>query len=742
MGCWQSVWGRTMDCIGNVPRVNCSRCFSTVSTVLLLIVAAIGSPLHAQYVSPFGVNSVTNTIYVANLGTNNTVTVIDGATGATATVPGGGNPVGVAVNSVTNKIYVIDAVTPGTVTVIDGATNATATVNVGSAPEGIAVNSVTNKIYVANYGGNTVTVIDGATNATSAVTVGNSPWVIAVNSVTNTIYVGNLNSDTVSVIDGATNTVTATVPVSTVSASIQAIAVNSVTNTIYVVNSSNNTVTVINGATNATSTVNVGVFPKCVVVDSVTNTIYVVNAGGQTVTVINGATNTVTAAVPVGMQPNDIAVDSVTNKIYVANYASQTVTVIDGATNATSAVTDGSGPLFVAVNSVTNTVYVLNFDGTRTVFAGAGSSTGPTITAQPTAQTIATGSTVVFTAAVGGIPAPTLQWNLNGAAIAGATSATLVVSNSSPASAGSYTLTATNSSGTITSSPAVLTVSSTPSPGRLINLSMLSDIQGSLSMGFVTGGAGTSGSETLLIRGVGPSIGPGTVFDVPGVMTDPTLTVVQQNGDVTVATNSGWGANQAAVSAADAATGAFALTNPASLDSAVVVNLPSVTGGYSATVAGKSGDNGYALTEVYDDTTNYIPASTRLINLSCLTQIAVGGALDVGFVVGGTTAKTVLVRVGGPALSTLYNIAGVMPDPQLQVSPLSNSATALVFNAGWGGNPQIASVAASVGAYAFPSASSLDSAALVTLPPGPYTVQVSSKTGLGGTVLVEIYAVP
>ena len=83
-----------------------------------------------------------------------------------------------------------------------------------------------------------------------------------------------------------------------------------------------------------------------------------------------------------------------------------------------------------------------------------------------------------------------------------------------------------------------------------------------------------------------------------------------------------------------------------------------------------------------------------------------------------------------------------MPDPQLQVSPLSNSGTILAFNAGWGGNPQIASVAASVGAYNFPSAASLDSAALVTLPPGPYTVQVSSKTGLGGTVLVEIYEVP
>ena len=64
------------------------------------------------------------------------------------------------------------------------------------------------------------------------------------------------------------------------------------------------------------------------------------------------------------------------------------------------------------------------------------------------------------------------------------------------------------------------------------------------------------------------------------------------------------------------------------------------------------------------------------------------------------------------------------------------------MNAGWGGNLLIATVAGNVGAYTFPSASSLDSAALVTLPPGAYTVQVNSKSGLGGTVLVEIYEVP
>jgi hypothetical protein len=35
----------------------------------------------------------------------------------------------------------------------------------------------------------------------------------------------------------------------------------------------------------------------------------------------------------------------------------------------------------------------------------------------------------------------------------------------------------------------------------------------------------------------------------------------------------------------------------------------------------------------------------------------------------------------------------------------------------------------------------MGSATVVTLPPGPYTVQVNGRSGAGGTVLVEIYDV-
>ena len=143
--------------------------------------------------------------------------------------------------------------------------------------------------------------------------------------------------------------------------------------------------------------------------------------------------------------------------------------------------------------------------------------------------------------------------------------------------------------------------------------------------------------------------------------------------------------------------------NPNSLDSALVAALPEVTGGYSATVAGATADNGFALTEVYDDTPSgsYAASTPRLINLSCLTRVAPGATLDVGFVVGGATNKTVLVRASGPALAAVYGLGGTMPDPQVVVSPLGSAGTVLAFNSGWGGDPQVAAVAASVGAFAF-----------------------------------------
>jgi hypothetical protein len=81
-------------------------------------------------------------------------------------------------------------------------------------------------------------------------------------------------------------------------------------------------------------------------------------------------------------------------------------------------------------------------------------------------------------------------------------------------------------------------------------------------------------------------------------------------------------------------------------------------------------------------------------------------------------------------------VADEVNDTVRKISPASNT--------GWGtsANPaQIASVAAQVGAFAF-AANSADSAQIVNLAAGPYTIQISGVNDTTGVALAEIYEVP
>lgn len=81
-----------------------------------------------------------------------------------------------------------------------------------------------------------------------------------------------------------------------------------------------------------------------------------------------------------------------------------------------------------------------------------------TITSQPESQCVAEGQDVTFTVAATGIPTPTYQWKYNGVDIPGATSPTLTVSGVTIFEAGDYRVDVSNSSGTVPSSIAKLTV--------------------------------------------------------------------------------------------------------------------------------------------------------------------------------------------------------------------------------------------------------------------------------------------
>jgi hypothetical protein len=109
-----------------------------------------------------------------------------------------------------------------------------------------------------------------------------------------------------------------------------------------------------------------------------------------------------------------------------------------------------------------------------------------------------------------------------------------------------------------------------------------------------------------------------------------------------------------------------------------------------------------------------------------------------GFVVQGTGPRTVLIRGDGPVLS-MFSVPSPLADPVLTVY---NSAGGVVAtNAGWSKNTNataVSTAALEVGAFALPSGSA-DSALLLTLAPGSYTVQITSAGGSSGIALFEAY---
>jgi hypothetical protein len=298
-----------------------------------------------------------------------------------------------------------------------------------------------------------------------------------------------------------------------------------------------------------------------------------------------------------------------------------------------------------------------------------------------------------------------------------------------------------NSSGAVLSGPATLSVLGGVSPGRLSNISCRAEVgsgAGELIVGLVVGPPGTVGGEPVLVRASGPALAQ---FGVTGFLPDPKLTVVGPYG--VIASDNGWAGNSVVASVA-ASVGAFAWTSATSDDSAVVDAL--TDGPYTAQIAGSSGDSGISLAEVYDATPSgsVMTNSPRLINISARAQVGSGGnILIAGFVIGGTTSKAVLIRASGPAL-TAFGVGGVLADPELQLYGGNNNGTSTLIasDTGWGGDTQVASVAASVGAFSWGAFATPDSAILVSLPPGSYTAEVSGASGDQGVALIEVYEVP
>jgi len=122
----------------------------------------------------------------------------------------------------------------------------------------------------------------------------------------------------------------------------------------------------------------------------------------------------------------------------------------------------------------------------------------------------------------------------------------------------------------------------------IINLSTRGQVSAGSSMigGFVVSG---SGSQTVVIRGLGPSLsGAGIANPLP----NPVLQIVRMSDRAIIATNDNWtaGADAAQISAKG-----FAPSSGA--EAAVLVTLP--PGAYGALLSDASGGSGIGIVEIY-----------------------------------------------------------------------------------------------------------------------------------------------
>jgi len=467
--------------------------------------------------------------------------------------------------------------------------------------------------------------------------------------------------------------------------------------------------------------------------DAGSYTVEVGNAAGNTTS--NAASLTVNVSAAISTQPISQTINAGTTATWIIAATGTAPLSFQWRKNGASISGATSGAL-------TLTNVQLSDAGSYTVVVGnvAGNTTSnpatltvnvpAAISAQSISQTVNAGTAATFTVAATGTAPLTYQWRKDGTPILGATTATFTLSSVQPSDAAAYIVVISNPAGSSTSSAAILSVNL---PGRLINLSVLTDIATAgddFTLGYVVGGSGSSGAKPLVIRAAGPSLG---AFGVPGTLDDPKLELFA--GSTKTSENDNWGGSPQLTTAL-AAVGAFAYTGPASKDAATTASI--TTRDNSVRVSAAGSGTGAVIAEIYDatPTASFTTATPRLINVSVRKHL--GSGLTMGFVVGGATPAKVLVRGIGPTLGA-FGVPGTVVDPQLTL--FNSSSVKIGENNDWAGTAELTAAFANVGAFALP-ATSKDAALLVTLAPGNYTAQVTGVNGTTGVALVEVYEVP
>jgi hypothetical protein len=273
--------------------------------------------------------------------------------------------------------------------------------------------------------------------------------------------------------------------------------------------------------------------------------------------------------------------------------------------------------------------------------AAIGFGSPPAITTQPQAATVGVGGAVNFGLNATGSPPFTYQWFKNGTALAGATNASLALTNVQTTDSGSYTVTVTNPVGTITSSAALFTVTTSSGGGS---------VGGGGGLPPPTGGGSGGGGST---------VGGGATATTPTITAQPVGQVVAVGSTVSLSvTASGtapftyqWSKNGAAI--AGASNAALAVANAQASDSGTYrVTITNAAGSITSTAAQVTIDGGAVFTP---------PAITAQPAGATVVE---GGTASFAVTATGTAPLTYQWRRNGAALSGATNatltIVGVL----------------------------------------------------------------------------------
>ncbi|MBI5770142.1 MAG: alkaline phosphatase D family protein [Verrucomicrobia bacterium] len=151
---------------------------------------------------------------------------------------------------------------------------------------------------------------------------------------------------------------------------------------------------------------------------------------------------------------------------------------------------------------------------------------------------------------------------------------------------------------------------------------------------------------------------------------------------------------------------------------------------------------GQKLTYIFSSSANGAGGHS-LVNISTLARIsATNDSITSGFVLSGTSPRNVLIRAVGPTLSA-FGVNDALPAPVLSVY---QGEQLVATNSAWAGTADGATPLVTAfdraGAFRLLDETSRDSALVLALAPGAYTVQVKSADGSPGSTLLEVYEVP